>query len=88
MFNKSNSQIEGNISNLNANLVNSNNFEGKKLTVKSCQVSTSESSDFSIHVVESITIDTSGSIDVYIYDNPAITLNKFTDQAKLHKSEL
>lgn len=88
MFDKANAQIEGNITKLHATLANSNNFEGKNLTVKSCQVSTSESSDFSIHAVESIVIESSGNSEAYIYGNPEITINKFTDQAKLYKKEL
>ncbi len=88
MYDKANAQIEGNTDTLDATLLNSNNFEGKNLTTSRCQVTTAESSDFSIHTVETITIESSGNSEVYLYGNAAITLNKFTDKAKLHKKEL
>jgi len=35
-----------------------------------------------------ITIDATGSSEVYLYENPKITINKFEGTVKLHKKEL
>ena len=41
-----------------------------------------------VNVTEELFIDATGSGEVYIYNEPKITLNKFSDTAKLHKKEI
>lgn len=88
MFQRSEAKIEGEVSILNINTDNSSSFIGSNLTSTSCQLICELDSDAAVQVTESLTIEASGSSQIYIYDNPKITINKFTDTAKLHKKEL
>jgi len=44
--------------------------------------------DVYVQVTENLSIEASGSSEVYIYDNPKIVINKFMDTSKLHKKEM
>jgi len=81
-------KVRGTLEQLNIRADNSSNIVGKDLTVKSCELLCEGSSDVAVQVTESLSIDASGSGEVYIYANPKITINKFADTAKLHKKEL
>lgn len=88
MYQRSDAKIEGDVTYMKANTINSTNFLGKNLSVMKCEVITEDSSDFEIQVVDDFTIEASGNSEVYIYGDPKITLNKFSESAKLHKKEL
>ncbi len=66
---------------------NSSTFNGKTFTTKTCDIVADLSSSASIGVSDSITIEASGSSEIYLYNTPKITLNKFTGTAKLQKKE-
>ena len=87
MYQRADAQIEGDLKFIKANTINSTNFVGKNLTANSCEIISEDSSDFSIEVLEDITIESSGSSEVYLYGNPEITIRKFSDSSKLHKKE-
>lgn len=88
MYLRSDAKIEGDVSDLNIRTDNSTNFVGKGLTSNTCTILCEGNSDVHVQVVESVTIEASENGEIYIYDNPKITLNKFTDTAKLHKKEM
>ena len=88
MYQRSAADIEGDVIYLKANTINSTNFSGKNLSVSNCDLITEDSSDFSIQVEDDFQIEASGTSEVYIYGDPKITINKFTESAKLHKKEL
>lgn len=88
MYQRANAKIEGDIIKMVANTINSSNFTGKNLAVNQCEIIVEDSSDFSIQALDEITIDASGNSEVYLYGDPKITLNKFSESAKLHKKEL
>ena len=88
MYQKADAKIEGDANYLKANTINSTHFTGKNLTVMNCEVITEDSSDFEIQVEDDLQIEASGTSEVYIYGDPKITINKFTESAKLHKKEL
>ena len=87
MYQRADAQIEGDLKFIKANTINSTHFVGKNLTTNACEIISEDSSDFSIEVLEDITIESSGSSEVYLYGNPEITIRKFSDSAKLHKKE-
>lgn len=88
LYQRSNAKIEGDTGYLNVRADNSSNFNGKNLTANICEIISDLNCDVYVHVVESLAIEASGNSEVYIYDNPKIALNKFSDNAKLHKKEL
>lgn len=88
MYQRAVAKIEGDVDVMKVNTINSTNFAGKNLTVTKCEVITEDTSDFSIQVIDDIIIESSGTSEIYLYGNPEIKLNKFSDSAKLHKKEL
>lgn len=88
LYQRAEAKIEGYTEYLNIRADNSTNFIGKDLTAKTCELISDLNSDVHVQVVDSLTIEVSGNSEVYIYDNPKITLNKFSETAKLHKKEM
>lgn len=88
MYQRAIAKIEGDVDVMKANTINSANFSGKNLTVTKCDIIAEDSSDFAIQVIDDITIEASGTSNIYLYGSPEITINKFSDSAKLHKKEL
>jgi len=88
LYQRSDAKIEGTIKHLKIRADNSSNFIGKDLTSSTCELLCESSSDVAVQVTETLTIDATGSGEVYIYADPKIILNKFADTAKLHKKEM
>jgi len=88
LYQRSNATIEGDTDALEIRADNSTNFIGKNLTSNVCSVLAEGSSDLYIQAVEEIIIEASGSSEIYLFENPKITINKFKDTVKLHKKEL
>lgn len=88
MYQSAFTKIEGEIEHLDLTAINSSNFSAKNLTVNTCNLTTEDSSDATIHVLHDLTLNTSGSSEVYLYGNPKITINAFKNTATLHKKEL
>lgn len=88
MYQSADAKIEGTLTNLNIRTDNSSNFVGKDLTSNNCELLCEGNSNVSVQVLENITIEASGSSEVYLYGNPKITLTKFVDTAKLYKKEM
>ena len=55
--------------------------------MKNCNVSCEIASDATLEVIDTITLEASGSSAVYIYNNPKIIVNKLTDTSKIQKKE-
>lgn len=88
LYQRSDAKVRGNLDKLKVRASNSSNIVGKELVTINCEVLSEDSSDVAVNVSEELFIDVSGSGEVYIYNEPKITLSKFTDTAKLHKKEL
>ena len=88
MYQRAFAKIEGDVKFLNANTINSSNFIGKNLAVNYCEIIAEDSSDFEIQALDDIIIESSGSSEVSIYGDPKITINKFSDTARLYKKDL
>lgn len=77
--------IEGTAKNALVRTDNSAQFKGKDFTIDDCVVLSETASDAHLEVLNSITIDATGDSAIYLYGNPKITVNKFTDTVKLEK---
>ncbi len=88
LYQRADAKIEGDVDTLNVRADNSTNFIGRNLTSNTCTVLAEGSSDVYIQAIEEVIIDATGSSEVYLYENPKITINKFEGTVKLHKKEL
>jgi hypothetical protein len=88
LYQRADAKIEGTLKHLKVRADNSTNFVGKDLTTSSAEVICEINSDVAIQVTKSLAIEASGNSEVYIYADPKITLNKFSDTAKLYKKEM
>jgi len=88
LYQRSDAKLEGNLKHLKIRADNSTKFVGKELTTVTCELLCEGSSDVTVQVTDNLIIDATGSGQIYIYHDPKITLNKFADNAKLHKKEL
>ncbi len=61
------------------------NVKAGKLECDDAIVNASDASDVRVNSNTSITVSATNSAEVYIYNNPKITLEKFTDKAVLRK---
>ncbi|WP_084205882.1 GIN domain-containing protein [Psychroserpens mesophilus] len=87
LYQRANIDIEGTTDNLLLTTDNNAQFNGKDFTSKTCTAICEFASDAYIEATETITIDASGSSEIYLYANPKITINTFMDTAKLQKKE-
>jgi len=81
----SNTELYGNCEDLFITTENKSNVKAGTLECKSAIVNASDASDIHVNTKESITISAINSAEVYIYNNPEITLEKFVDKAVLRK---
>lgn len=88
LYQRADAKIEGTLKHLKVRADNSTNFVGKDLTTSTAEVICEINSDVAIQVTKSLAIEASGNSEVYIYADPKITLNKFSDTAKLYKKEM
>lgn len=77
--------IEGTCKNAEIELDNHTEFNGKKFTINTCNVICNISGNATLEVVDQITIEATGASFIYLYQNPKIVINKFTDTVKLEK---
>lgn len=87
LYQRANATIEGEASEFNLRTDNNSQFYGKNFTTKTCYTLNEISSDATLEVVDTITIDASGSSSVYLYGNPKIIVNKLSNTSKLQKKE-
>nr|WP_321236905.1 DUF2807 domain-containing protein [uncultured Psychroserpens sp.] len=87
LYQRASADIEGTIDSLALRADNNSKFNGKNLTAKTCTVIAEIASDVYLEVIDTISIEASGTSEVYLYGNPKITINKFTDTVKLQKKE-
>ncbi|NNK82214.1 MAG: DUF2807 domain-containing protein [Flavobacteriaceae bacterium] len=88
LFERASARIDGNVDTLKINADNTSNYKGKNLTAKICELKCSLNSDVHIQAIDELKIYATGNCEVYIYGNPAIKIDAFTDTSKLFKKEL
>lgn len=87
LYQRASADIEGTNQNLELRLDNNAKFNGKNFTTSTCKVTAEMEADVYIDVTENIVIEASGASEVYLFGNPKITINKFTDTVKLQKKQ-
>lgn len=87
LFERAKASIEGQVTNMQLTADNSSDFKGKNLTTTNCEVICKLNADAYIQSLENLTIDASGNSEIYIYGNPKIVINTFSDTSKLFKKE-
>ncbi|MEC3908268.1 DUF2807 domain-containing protein [Tamlana sp. 2201CG12-4] len=85
IFQRATMTIEGSSDTSTLDLDNNARFDGRNFTINTCNVICEINSDAYLEVLENITIEASGTSTVYLYENPKITINKFTDTSRLLK---
>lgn len=88
MYQRADAKVRGTLDKLKVRTSNSANIVGKELVATNCEVLAEDSSDVTINVTNELFVDVSGSGEVFIYNEPEITLSRFTGTSKLHKKEL
>lgn len=87
MYQSAYAKIEGEVDTMYLTTINSSDFSAKNLTTNTSEVITEDSSDATIQVLNNLTLETSGSSEVYLYGDPKIIINGFKDTSTLHKKE-
>ena len=85
LYQRADANIEGSCETAQLELDNNTEFKGKNFTIKTCNLVTAIGSEAYIEVLDSVTIDASGTSSIYLYQNPKILINKLADTAKLQK---
>lgn len=85
LYQKSNAILEGDSDNLLLTTDNNAQFSGKNFATKTCQLTSASSSDATLEITDSANISLSGSSSIYLYSNPQIIIDKFTDTSKIQK---
>lgn len=87
LYQRATINIEGDTNNAIIRTDNNSDFNGKNFTTKTCTLISEVASDAHVNVSEAITLEITGSSEVFLYNNPKVTINKFIDTAKLLKKE-
>lgn len=81
----STTELSGDCNDIFITSENKSNVKAGKLECDDAIVNASDASDVRVNSNTSITVSATNSAEVYIYNNPKITLEKFTDKAVLRK---
>ena len=85
MYQKSESEIEGDVQNLKLRLDNNAKFTGKKLTSRNAEVISESYTNASLNVSENLILEASGKSEIEVYGDQKIDLKRFVDNAVLMK---
>ena len=85
MYQKSESEIEGDVQNLKLRLDNNAKFTGKKLTSRNAEVISEAYTNASLNVSENLILEASGKSEIEVYGDQKIDLKRFVDNAVLMK---
>ncbi|MCL6294309.1 GIN domain-containing protein [Jejuia spongiicola] len=87
LYQRANVNIEGESDDLLLRTDNNSQFYGKNFTVKNCNLYSEIASDTTIEVTDKIIVSLTGSSDLYLYNDPKIVIDKFTNTSKIQKRE-
>jgi len=88
LYLQANAKVRGTLTKLNIRADNSSDFSGSELTTNTCELLAEDNCDVTVNTTKELSLNVSGSSEIFIYGNAKINLNKFTDTAKLYKKEL
>ncbi|MBA6154354.1 GIN domain-containing protein [Gelidibacter maritimus] len=83
LYQRANAKLEGTLETTQLRVDNSSSFNGKEFLTDTCDLIADMSSSATIRVNDTITIEATGNSEVYLYNEPKITLTKFTGNSKL-----
>ena len=81
----STTNVSGTCSELYVNAENKSDFKGETLESNDVIIDASDSADVQVNAKTTILISAIDSSEIHIYNNPTITIEKFTDKAILRK---
>ncbi|WOD42484.1 GIN domain-containing protein [Hwangdonia lutea] len=87
LYQRTHATIEGDCDNLLLRTDNNSQFNGKNFTVSNCSLTSETSSQATLEVIDNITVSLSGSSALYLYNNPKIIIENFTNTSKIQKKE-
>ena len=87
LYQRANAIIEGETDDLVLRTDNYSVFNGRNFTAKTCNTLNEMSSDAYLEVLDTVTIEASGSSSIYLYNNPKISVNRLENTAKIQKKE-
>ena len=87
LYQRANATIEGETNEFKLRTDNYSQCNGKNFTATTCNTLNEMSSDAYVEVVDTITINASGSSSIYLYGDPKIIINKLSETSKLQKKE-
>lgn len=85
LYQKSKTNLEGDITNAQIRLDNNADFSGSKLVIKNVELITESYSNCSINSNSNLSIDASGNSEIKIYGNQNIEIKRFADSSTLIK---
>ena len=87
LYQRASAKLEGTVETTQLRVDNSSSFNGKEFLTKTCNLFADLSSSATIRVNDSIIIEATGNSEVYLYNEPKITLAKFSGSSKLQMRE-
>ena len=87
LYQRANAKFDGTLETTELRVDNSSSFSGKDFLTKTCNLIADLNSSATIRVDDSITIEATGNSEVYLYNEPKITLTKFSGSTKLQMRE-
>lgn len=88
LYQKSKAVIEGDVIDLKLRFDNNINFAGNNLNSKNCELFAEGYSNATLTVETSLSLNISGSSEVYLYGEPKIEMKRFADNSTLYKKKL
>jgi hypothetical protein len=88
MLQRAEADIEGDTHKLELHVDNSCEFDGRRLSSKTAEVTANNRAKINIDVNENLKLSAEGTSEVSIYGDPKIDLDKFSDEAILYKKKL
>ncbi|GGI57187.1 GIN domain-containing protein [Winogradskyella haliclonae] len=88
LYQSADASIEGDAETATLRFDNSANFTGKNYTIKNADLLIESNSDATLNIITSLKLNASGNSETYIYGEPKIDLELFTDTARLQKKKL
>lgn len=87
LYQRATANLEGTLNSTQLRVDNSSTFNGKEFLTTTCSIIAEMSSAATIRVNDTVTIEATGNSEVYLYNEPKITLTKFVGTSKLQMKE-
>lgn len=87
LYQKAKAVIEGDVIDLKLRFDNNTNFTGNNLNSKNCELFAEGYSNVTLMAETSLSLDVSGSSEVYLYGDPKIEMKRFADNCTLYKKK-